>query len=241
LPFSQRTVSPLPSLTPSPPFPHLRAFSDVQPAYPPPSPFVPSHPPSAPSCFIYVQARHSVFPDSFTSQSLTAQMDLTIIYGIIVAGLLFLFCLRGISNLAAAIIHSRQVTTFMSKHLYPYLYRRRRFLLFNLPPISRLVAVLQFLYWAITVIFNVIGASTLSEAGSRAGSIAIFNFVPLVMADRLGFMADLMDMPLRNLLHVHKSIGAMTVLQTAAHVILKCLSGEFSIHDRNGLMVRSLL
>lgn len=173
-------------------------------------------------------------------------MDLTIIYGIIVASLLFLFCLRGISNLATAIIHSRQVTTFMATHLYPYLYRRQRFLLFNLPPISRLVAVLQFLYWAVTIIFNTIGASTLSEAGSRAGSIAIFNFVPLVMADRLGFMADVMDMPIRNLLHVHKSIGVMTILQTAAHVTLKCLSGEFSIRGSESdrkfeLMVRSSL
>jgi hypothetical protein len=169
---------------------------------------------------------------SFISELLTAQMDPAIIYGIIVASLLFLFCLRGMSNLAAAIIHS------LSTRLYPYLYRRRRFLLFNLPPISRLVAVLQFLYWAVTIVFNIIGAGTLSEAGSRAGSIAIFNFVPLVMADRLGFMADVMDMPLWNLLHVHISIGVMTILQTAAHVILKYLSGEFSIRDINGLMVR---
>jgi len=169
-------------------------------------------------------------------------MDPTIIYGIVVASLLFLFCLRGISDLAAAIIHSRQVTTFMATHLYPYLYCRRRFLLFNLPPISRLVAVLQFLYWAVTIIFNIIGASTLSAAGSRAGSIAIFNFVPLVIADRLGFMADIMDMPLRNLLHMHKSIGVMTILQAVAHVTLKCLSGEFGIHQNfNGLMVRSSL
>jgi hypothetical protein len=175
---------------------------------------------------------------SFISELLTAQMDPAIIYGIIVASLLSLFCLRGMSNLAAAIIHSRKVTTFMSTCLYPYLYRRRRFLLFNLPPISRLVAVLQFLYWAVTIVFNIIGAGTLSEAGSRAGSIAIFNFVPLVMADRLGFMADVMDMPLWNLLHVHISIGVMTILQTAAHVILKYLSGEFSIRDINGLMVR---
>lgn len=174
-------------------------------------------------------------------------MDPAIIYGIIVAGLLFLFRHRGTSGLAAVITHSRYVTKFMSSYLYPYLYRRRRFLLFDLPPISGLVAVLQFLYWAVTIVFNIIGASTLSEAGSRAGSIAIFNFAPLVMAERLGFMTNFMDMPLRDLLHMHKSIGVMTILQTAAHVTLKCLSGEFSIDDsesdRNfyGLMVRSSL
>src|SRR4051812_30464650 len=102
-------------------------------------------------------------------------MEPSIIYAIVVGGLLFLFCLRGITILVRAGLHSRRCLTFLSTRLYPYIYHRRRFL----QPISRLNVTLQFLYWAVTLIFNFIGVSSLSEGGSRAGSLAMFNFIPL--------------------------------------------------------------
>jgi hypothetical protein len=103
------------------------------------------------------------------------------------------------------------------------------------------------LYWVVTFVFNFIGVSSLSEGGSRAGSLAMFNFIPLFLADRLGFAADLMDLPLRTVLQLHKSVGVMTILQTAAHIALKYLSGGFRLvgseTDKNfyGLMVSPLL
>jgi hypothetical protein len=170
-------------------------------------------------------------------------MEPSIIYAIVVSGLMFLFCLRGINSVAIAVLYSRQSLTFFCTHLYSYLYRRRRFL----QPISRQSAIVNFLYWAVTFVFNFIGVSSLSEGGSRAGSLAMFNFIPLFLADRLGFTADLMDLPLRTVLQLHKSVGVMTILQTAAHIALKYLSGDFKLHgsetNRNsyGLMVSPLL
>jgi hypothetical protein len=160
-------------------------------------------------------------------------MDPSIIYAIIVSGLLFLFCLRGISNLAAAVLSSRQVITFLCTYLYRRFFHR----------LSYLSAMIQFSFWAITIAFNFIGVSSLSEGGSRAGSLAIFSFIPLFMADRLGFTADIMDLPLRTVLQMHKSVGVMAILQTAAHITLKCLSGDFKLKDSKtkgnfyGLMV----
>jgi hypothetical protein len=54
-------------------------------------------------------------------------------------------------------------------------------------------------------------------------------------------------LPLRTVLQLHKSVGVMTILQTAAHIALKYLSGDFKLHgseaNRNfyGLMVSPLL
>jgi hypothetical protein len=152
-------------------------------------------------------------------------MEPSIIYAIIVSGLMFLFCLRGVGNLVTAVLYSRQALTFFCRHLYSYLYHRRRLL----QPISRRSTIVHFLYWAVTFVFNFIGVSSLSEGGSRAGSLAMFNFIPLFLADRLGFTADLMGLPLRTVLQLHKSVGVMTILQTAAHIALKYLSGGFKL------------
>jgi hypothetical protein len=168
-------------------------------------------------------------------------MEPSIIYAVIVSSLLFMLGLR--QFVAIRFLHSRRLLTFVCTHLYPHLYRRRRFL----QPVSRLGAILQLFYWAGTIIFNFIGVPSLAAGGSRAGSIAMFNFIPLCMADRLGFTADRLDLPLRTMMHIHQSAGVMAILQAVAHVILKYLSGEFKLHDSMtnmnfyGLMVCSPL
>lgn len=75
-------------------------------------------------------------------------------------------------------------------------------------------------YWAGTLICNVIAVKSLADAGSRAASLAILHLVPLLLASRLHFAADLLGIPLRILTIIHRMAGWMVILQCVTHIAI---------------------
>ena len=160
------------------------------------------------------------------------------IYVSIVGGLLSLFLLRHLSHIISALLRSRVVRLFLTKHLYSYLIRRSRFV----SPITRLNTLLQSLYWAGSIACNTIGISNFADAAARAGSLSVFNSVPLFLGDRHSFTALVTGIPYPIFREIHKSLGLIVVAQTIAHVVLECRIRTFDIHDtkdRFGLIMGS--
>jgi hypothetical protein len=74
----------------------------------------------------------------------------------------------------------------------PYLLRRGRFW----APISRLQAALHILYLGSTLACNVLGITTLADARSRAGSLALLHLIPSLLSPNLALPASFMGLPL---------------------------------------------
>ena len=99
------------------------------------------------------------------------------------------------------------------------------------PPISRFDVLSQVCYWCATLIFNVVGFPKLFDAGLRAGSLAVFQVVPLMAGNRLSFTADMMGLSYQGLRYLHYSIGLMVVAQTTAHVVLMIQAQGLDLRD----------
>ena len=149
-------------------------------------------------------------------------MDWPAIYALVVGGLLLLFTVRGFGILISTILRARTTIQWLCTWVYPYFIHRHRFV----HPVSRLSALLQAAYWIFTLTFNIVDVHSMGERASRAGSLALFNLVPLYLGGHLGTVAYMVDLPLRTLLTMHKSLGAVAVTQSIAHVVLQCLRSD---------------
>jgi hypothetical protein len=163
-------------------------------------------------------------------------MDASLIYAVIVGSLLMVFTLQHISNNILIFFQSR-ILAWVLKHLvWPIIVPRQRFL----PPISRFDAISQFCYWCATAAFNIVKTSTLSKAGLRAGSLAVFQIIPLMAGNRLSFTADLMGLSYRGIRYIHSSMGLMVVAQSTCHVVLMIKAHRLDLRDireRFGIVV----
>ena len=164
-------------------------------------------------------------------------MEASEIYALAAGGILvILLVYRFISFL----FHQRYngvVSLFFKHVLYPYVCRRFRYF----GPISRMQLIIQTVYWSGTLLCNVVKVKGLSEAGLRAGTLSVINLMPLLLANPLGFAADLLGLSLRHFLRLHGTIALMTFLQGAFHLSAILIRKRFSINDPiqfPGLLVR---
>jgi predicted ferric reductase len=123
-------------------------------------------------------------------------------------------------ELCTSFMKSAAVKKWLFAHLYPHLVKRGSM---N-PPVSWANIITQFLYWAGTAVFNTVGINNLQDGSNRAMSLTAFNFIPLLLSDRLAFAADLLDLSSRTVTQIHNSVGIMTVVQVTLHFILQTLS-----------------
>jgi len=152
-------------------------------------------------------------------------MNALYIYTLVVAGAASTWAIYRTLLLIVHLCRTHLVTIALKRLLYPFILRRRR--LFG--PLTRLEALVHLLHWGATVACNVIGVSTTTQAGSRAGSLAIIHLIPLFFGSRLSFAADLLGITLRTYVHMHGSIGVMEILQTLVHVVLVIKSSAFDL------------
>lgn len=167
-------------------------------------------------------------------------MQPVLLYAIVVGGLLGSFFAYRASLGISDIVRSRLAALILKHLIYPFVFRRQRFL----PPVTRLHILTQVLYWSGTVVCNFIGISDFPEASSRAGTLAIFHFIPLMLGSRLSFAADLLGLPYRTFIHLHSSVGLMAVVQSTLHVVLAFKSQNVNLQRMNtrfGLVVRAQL
>lgn len=109
-------------------------------------------------------------------------------------------------------------------------------------PISRWHALLLFMYWSGTAICNVVGVDTMTQASSRAGSLATLHLIPLLFTNRLSFAADLLGLSLQTYLSLYTSMGLMALVQSLIHTVIFFTHNPINLREDlqlYGFIVRS--
>jgi hypothetical protein len=154
-------------------------------------------------------------------------MDAPLLYATIVGGCIAAFGLRQCFVWFSQSWGS-SVSTFMLKHfVYPYILPRMRLV----GPVSLMHLLPQMAYWAGTAVCNVLGIKNLGQASSRAGTLAIFNLIPLTLGDRLSITASMLGVPSRVACRVHNTFGWMATVQALVHVLLSTSRHPFDFRD----------
>jgi hypothetical protein len=86
---------------------------------------------------------------------------------------------------------------------------------------------------------NGIAVKDLADAGSRAASLALLQFVPLLLGSRMHLVADLLSLRLEILLRVHRTVSWMTALQSGIHIIILSQTQGISwreVKDHQGIL-----
>ena len=154
-------------------------------------------------------------------------MDITPIYAIVAGGVFCVLVLVRFSSHIAAV--GRYVALFTSTHLvYPYLLQRHRIV----GPWSRVGVVVQLIYVAVNILCLVckslsvsragiiFRASTISEAGLRAGALTLVNAIPLFAGLHPAFLADQLGVSLRAVRRLHRSVGFGTFSLAFFHILV---------------------
>jgi len=76
----------------------------------------------------------------------------------------------------------------------------------------------QLIYIAVNVFCFSFRASSISQAGLRAGTLSIVNLIPLFAGLHISFLADLLGVTLATFRQIHRSAGVMSVLLALFHV-----------------------
>ena len=142
-------------------------------------------------------------------------MDISQVYAIAIGGN---FCLLLILNSLPYIVRLvRYLSPLISKHLiYRYLLHRHRVI----GPWSRASVIVQLIYITGNVFCFSFRASTISEAGRRAGTLSLINLIPVFAGPHLSFLADLLGLALSTFQQIHRSAGLMSVFLALFHVLI---------------------
>ena len=154
-------------------------------------------------------------------------MDPIYIYGIAAGSIILAFFLYSAFASISNWFQDRTLFYIFKYLIYPTLFRRRRFV----APFTRWQILWTSIYWLCTSAYNIVGVSSLPQAGSRAGSLAALHLIPLLFSNRLSFAADMLGLSLQNYLGLHRSIGIMAFLQALIHTILFLINNALSLQD----------
>ncbi|KAF2812821.1 uncharacterized protein BDZ99DRAFT_555645 [Mytilinidion resinicola] len=140
-------------------------------------------------------------------------MQISEIYALAAGSVLaMLFVLRILYTLS--FFPFRGICLFVLKNfVYPRFLHRSR--LTN--SISWYRVTVQAIYWSGTLVANFVRVNSISDAGLRAGTIAIVNFVPLLLATPFSMAANILGVSIYSYLQLHGSMAFMTVAQSVFH------------------------
>jgi len=163
-------------------------------------------------------------------------MDPVSIYGLAAGGICIISFLYYASSHISRWIQDRTLFYVFKYLIYPVFIKRTRLS----TPFSRWHALLMALYWSGTAACNIVGVSTMVQAGNRAGALAALHLIPLLFTNRPSFAADLFGISIQTYLRLHSSVGIMALLQALVHTVIFCSRNVFQINDTlefNGFMV----
>jgi len=148
-------------------------------------------------------------------------MDLLSIFATILLGSLGLvFVTRTLWKCFSRIQRTLFATVY--RHIvYPRLFPGQH--LFN--P-SRSEVVLHIAHWAGTAFCNFYGIRSVSDAGRRAGGLALVHLAPLLATTQLGSVSDLMGLSLAVTRSIHRAFGLMATVQSAFHTSVALAAGR---------------
>ena len=163
-------------------------------------------------------------------------MEPVSIYGIAAGGIFLLCFFYCVSHHISRWIQDRTLFYVFKYLIYPIVIQRTRLS----KPFSRWHAIMIAIYWSGTVACNLVGINSFTQAGNRAGALAILNLVPLLSCNRPAFLADLLGISLHTYMRLHTSFGIMVFLQSLIHTIIFATRGHFNIKETmqlNGVLV----
>jgi hypothetical protein len=202
--------------------PHNRPFAPFSDFLSLPSSLPPSSPSFSRSTFFppcLAQSSVSTCIASSYSRSRSFIMDISLVYAIVMGGS---FCLLLLINSLPLITRLvRYLSPLVSKHLiHRYILHRHRLL----GPWSRADVLVQLIYIAGNICCFEFWDTTTSQAGRRAGTLAMINLIPLFAVPHLSTLADLLGMTLSTFRQIHRSAGVMAVMLTIFHVLIMIAS-----------------
>lgn len=164
-------------------------------------------------------------------------MDPSRAYAIAAGGLFLLILLYRLTTRILSFIRSRTVFFLLKHFIYPYVFRRHRFM----ELVTREQFILQVVYWCATAACNFIRVNTMAQASARAGTLSVINLIPLLFAGKLSIAADLFGVSLRGFYGLHRSVGFMVVVQGLVHISILLKEKMVSVHapyQIYGILVR---
>lgn len=142
-------------------------------------------------------------------------MDIKREFACAVLGPCALFILFHLLSLISQFARRRLYTRLLHYVIYPRLFPGR-----HLINPTRAEVGLHLAHWALTAFCNIYGIATISQAGLRAGFIAIVHLVPLLAASQMSFVSSLSGASLSTVLSAHQSFGHMAAAQGIFHSIV---------------------
>jgi len=128
-----------------------------------------------------------------------------------VAGLTLLRSCSAISH-----IYRHQIQGWSRLHIaYPRLFSKP--FLFN--P-TRADTLFYLAHWSITGFCNAYCVSDLSDAGHRAGTVALLHLIVLFASPQICLTSQLLGLTLSSSYRLHRALGSMAVAQTLFHSIV---------------------
>jgi predicted ferric reductase len=156
--------------------------------------------------------------------------DPSTLYVAIIGGLLLLFFLwtnisRAFNFVRTSLAAPAQWATLiiLKYFVYPPIMRGR----------SRAWLLLQLIYWPGNIVTTFIQTHSLTDIRVRSGYMAIINLFPLLMSDRLYFLADIFGLSIQTFTSIHGTLGMMSTLQAVLHM-------SVSIHQAGWHLKRNL-
>ncbi len=136
------------------------------------------------------------------------------LYAAIAGGIFAIIILTHLASRLIQVLKEHALVFFLKHILYPFCLHRHLLL----GPWSRASLIFQQLYWAVTIICLTYKASSLSDAGMRAGTLSLINLIPLYSGLHLSFLADVLGVSVRTYTKLHGSIGVMSGALAIFHV-----------------------
>ena len=133
-------------------------------------------------------------------------MKITQVYAIVMAGLFLAFVVKSFLHVLVAC--STKIRVFLLRHFFYSSLIHRHSLL---GPLGRVHALAQLINVAINVFFLSFQASSVSKAGTRAGTLSLINMVPVFAGPHLSFLSNLTGMNLKTHRRLHRSAGIILI------------------------------
>lgn len=142
-------------------------------------------------------------------------MEITQVYAIAMAGFFLAFVVKSFLHVLVAC--STKIRVFLLRHFFYSSLIHRHSLL---GPLGRVHALAQLINVAINVFFLSFQASSISKAGTRAGTLSLINMVPVFAGPHLSFLSNLTGMTLKTHRRLHRSAGIMSFALMLFHVLV---------------------
>lgn len=93
---------------------------------------------------------------------------------------------------------------------------------------TRLQTLCHLLHLSTVVLYNCLHVTNLEQLASRAGQLCILHMVPLLSANHLEFISQILGLSRNTIFGCHMTIGLMALAQGVLHSVINLVKGQYS-------------